>query len=429
MISRYSRKELTQIWSEENKYKIWLNIEIAAAKAMEKYKIIPKGVSSIVKTKAKIKVKRIHEIEAKVKHDVIAFLTSITEQAGINARYLHQGMTSSDVLDTTFNIQLVQSGNILLKDINTILSILKRQAKKYKLTPCIGRSHGIHAEPITFGLKLASFYEEFKRNKRRLLSAIYEISTCAISGSVGTFANIDPRIERFVAKKLKLRPEPISTQIIPRDRHAYYFSVLGIVAGSIERIANEIRHLQRTEVYEIQEYFSKNQKGSSAMPHKRNPILSENLTGLARMIRSYVVPALENIALWHERDISHSSVERNIGPDANITLDFALYRLANILNNMVVYPKKMLSNLNITKGLIFSEEVMLELTKSGIPREKAYRIVQKHAKQSFSRNIDLIELIKKDKLINSKISISKMKNIFNYSKHFKYVNYIFRRVF
>ena len=429
MISRYSRKELTQIWSEENKYKIWLNIEIAAAKAMEKYKIIPKGVSSIVKTKAKIKVKRIHEIEAKVKHDVIAFLTSITEQAGINARYLHQGMTSSDVLDTTFNIQLVQSGNILLKDINTILSILKRQAKKYKLTPCIGRSHGIHAEPITFGLKLASFYEEFKRNKRRLLSAIYEISTCAISGSVGTFANIDPRIERFVAKKLKLRPEPISTQIIPRDRHAYYFSVLGIVAGSIERIANEIRHLQRTEVYEIQEYFSKNQKGSSAMPHKRNPILSENLTGLARMIRSYVAPALENIALWHERDISHSSVERNIGPDANITLDFALYRLANILNNMIVYPKKMLSNLNITKGLIFSEEVMLELTKSGIPREKAYRIVQKHAKQSFSRNIDLIELIKKDKLINSKISISKMKNIFNYSKHFKYVNYIFRRVF
>ena len=429
MISRYSRKELTQIWSEENKYKIWLNIEIAAAKAMEKYKIIPKGVSSIVKRKAKIKVKRIHEIEAKVKHDVIAFLTSITEQVGINARYLHQGMTSSDVLDTTFNIQLVQSGNILLKDINTILSILKRQAKKYKFTPCIGRSHGIHAEPITFGLKLASFYEEFKRNKRRLLSAIYEISTCAISGSVGTFANIDPRIERFVAKKLKLRPEPISTQIIPRDKHAYYFSVLGIVAGSIERIANEIRHLQRTEVYEIQEYFSKNQKGSSAMPHKKNPILSENLTGLARMVRSYVVPALENIALWHERDISHSSVERNIGPDANITLDFALYRLANILNNMVVYPKKMLSNLNITKGLIFSQEVMLELTKSGIPREKAYRIVQKHAKQSFSRNIDLIELIKKDKLINSKISISKMKNIFNYSKHFKYVNYIFRRVF
>ena len=429
MITRYSRKELTQIWSEENKYKIWLNVEIAAAQAMEKYKIIPRGVSSRVKNKAKIKVKRIHEIEAKVKHDVIAFLTSITEQAGINARYLHQGMTSSDVLDTAFNIQLIQSGNILLKDINAILSILKRQAKKYKLTPCIGRSHGIHAEPITFGLKLASFYEEFKRNKRRLLSAIYEISTCAISGSVGTFANVDPRIESFVAKKFKLRPEPISTQIIPRDKYAYYFSVLGIVAGSIERIANEIRHLQRTEVYEIQEYFSKNQKGSSAMPHKQNPILSENLTGLARMVRSYVMPALENIALWHERDISHSSVERNIGPDANITLDFALCRLANILNSMVVYPKKMLSNLNITKGLIFSQEVMLELTKSGITREKAYKIVQKHAKESFSKKIELIDLIKKDKLINSKISNKKMKNIFNYSKHFKHVNYIFRRVF
>ena len=429
MITRYSRKELTQIWSEENKYKIWLNVEIAAAQAMEKYKIIPRGVSSRVKNKAKIKVKRIHEIEAKVKHDVIAFLTSITEQAGINARYLHQGMTSSDVLDTAFNIQLIQSGNILLKDINAILSILKRQAKKYKLTPCIGRSHGIHAEPITFGLKLASFYEEFKRNKRRLLSAIYEVSTCSISGSVGTFANVDPRIESFVAKKFKLRPEPISTQIIPRDKYAYYFSVLGIIAGSVERVANEIRHLQRTEVHEIQEYFSKNQKGSSAMPHKQNPILSENLTGLARMVRSYVMPALENIALWHERDISHSSVERNIGPDANITLDFALCRLANILNSMVVYPKKMLSNLNITKGLIFSQEVMLELTKSGITREKAYKIVQKHAKESFSKKIELIDLIKKDKLINSKISNKKMKNIFNYSKHFKYVNYIFRRVF
>ena len=429
MISRYSRKELTQIWSEENKYKIWLNIEIAAAKAMEKYKIIPKGVSSIVKTKAKIKVKRIHEIEAKVKHDVIAFLTSITEQAGINARYLHQGMTSSDVLDTTFNIQLVQSGNILLKDINTILSILKRQAKKYKLTPCIGRSHGIHAEPITFGLKLASFYEEFKRNKRRLLSAIYEISTCAISGSVGTFANIDPRIERFVAKKLKLRPEPISTQIIPRDRHAYYFSVLGIVAGSIERIANEIRHLQRTEVYEIQEYFSKNQKGSSAMPHKKNPILSENLTGLARMIRSYVVPALENIALWHERDISHSSVERNIGPDANITLDFALHRLVNILNNMVVYPKKMLENLNITNGLIFSQRVMLELTKHGFSREKAYTIVQKNAQNSWKKNISLYESLIHDKTINKKISNKKLSNMFDLSYHTKKINIIFKRVF
>ena len=429
MISRYSRKELAQIWSEENKYKIWLNIEIAAAKAMEKYKIIPKGVSSIVKTKAKIKVKRIHEIEAKVKHDVIAFLTSITEQVGINARYLHQGMTSSDVLDTTFNIQLVQSGNILLKDINTILSILKRQAKKYKFTPCIGRSHGIHAEPITFGLKLASFYEEFKRNKKRLISAIDEVSTCAISGAVGTFANINPNVEKHVAKKLGLKIEPISTQVIPRDRHAFYFSVLGIVAGSIERAATEIRHLQRTEVYELQEYFSKNQKGSSAMPHKKNPILSENLTGLSRMVRSYVAPALENISLWHERDISHSSVERNIGPDANVTLDFALIRLHNILKNMIIYPKKMISNLNITKGIIFSQEIMLELTKSGMSREKSYKIIQSHTKKCFSQNLNLFEVVKKDKVIADRIPLNKLKKIFNYSSHFKNVNLIFNRVF
>ena len=429
MISRYSRKELTKIWSEENKYKIWLDVEITAAQAMEKYKFIPKGVSSIVKKKGKIKVERIHKIESKVKHDVIAFLTSIAEQAGIKARYLHQGMTSSDVLDTSFNIQLAQSGKILLKDIEKILSILKKKAKKYKLTPCIGRSHGIHAEPTTFGLKLASFYSEFSRNKKRLSNAIEEISTCAISGSVGTFANIDPKIEKFVAKKLKLQTEPISTQIIPRDRHAYYFSVLGIIAGSIERVATEIRHLQRSEVYELQEYFSKNQKGSSAMPHKKNPILSENLTGLARIVRGYVVPALENIALWHERDISHSSVERNIGPDANITLDFALHRLANILDNMIVYPKKMLSNLNKTKGLIFSQELMLELTKSGLSRERSYKVIQSYAKQSFSRNIDLIELIKSDKKILSIIPEKKLKNIFNYSKHFKNVNYIYRRVF
>ena len=429
MISRYSRKELVKIWSEENKYKIWLNVEIAAAQAMEKYKYIPKGVSSVVKKKGKIKVEKIHKIEAKVKHDVIAFLTSITQQAGIKARYLHQGMTSSDVLDTSFNIQLVQSGKILLSDIEKILSILKKKAKKYKLTPCIGRSHGIHAEPTTFGLKLASFYSEFKRNKKRLLNAIEEVSTCAISGAVGTYANIDPKIEKFVAKKLKLYPEPISTQVIPRDRHAYYFSVLGIIAGSIERIATEIRHLQRSEVYELQEYFSKDQKGSSAMPHKKNPILSENLTGLARIVRSYVVPALENIALWHERDISHSSVERNIGPDANITIDFALSRLANILDNMIVYPKKMLSNLNKSKGLVFSQELMLELTKSGISREKSYKIIQSYAKKSLSKNINLIELIKKDEKILNKIPEKKLKNIFNYSKHFKNVNYIFRRVF
>jgi len=429
MISRYSRKELVQIWSEENKYRIWLDVEIAAAEAMEKYRIIPKGVSSIVKKKGKIKVKRIHDIESKVKHDVIAFLTSITEQAGIKARYLHQGMTSSDVLDTSFNLQLVQSGKILIKDIDKILSVLKRQAKKHKLTPCIGRSHGIHAEPLTFGLKLASFYEEFKRNKERLKDAIENISTCSISGAVGTFSNINPKVEVYVAKKLKLKPEPISTQIIPRDRHAHYFSVLGIIAGSVERVATEIRHLQRSEVYELQEYFSKDQKGSSAMPHKKNPILSENLTGLARIVRSYVIPSLENIALWHERDISHSSVERNIGPDANITLDFALSRLANVLDKMVIYPKKMLKNLNLTKGLIFSQEVMIELTKSGMQREKAYRIVQKHSKESYSKNVELIDLIKKDKSITSQISSKKIESIFKYSKHFKHVNYIFKRVF
>ncbi len=429
MIKRYSRKELTDIWSEENKYKIWLDVEIAAAQAMEKLGQIPKGVSSVVRKKARINVKRIHQIENQVKHDVIAFLTSVTEKAGIKARYLHQGMTSSDVLDTSYNIQLVQSGKIILKDLDQILKVLKKQAKKYKFTPCMGRSHGIHAEPITFGLKLASFYEEFKRNKKRLISAIDEVSTCAISGAVGTFANIHPNVEKHVAKKLNLKIEPISTQVIPRDRHAFYFSVLGIIAGSIERAAIEIRHLQRTEVYELQEFFSKNQKGSSAMPHKKNPILSENLTGLARMIRSAVVPALENIALWHERDISHSSVERNIGPDANITIDFALVRLANILDNMVVYPNKMLENLNITKGLIFSQELMLELTKTGLTREKSYKMVQTYSKRCFSENLNLYEAIQSDKYITSKISSKRLRSIFSYSKHFKNINLIFRRVF
>ncbi len=429
MIKRYSRKELTDIWSEENKYKIWLDVEVAAAEAMEKLDQIPKGVASVVRKKAKINVNRIHKIESEVKHDVIAFLTSVTEKAGIKARYLHQGMTSSDVLDTSFNIQLVQSGKIILKDIDQILNVLKRQAKKYKFTPCMGRSHGIHAEPITFGLKLASFYEEFKRNRKRLKDAIDEVSTCAISGAVGTYANINPNVEKHVAKKLRLKVEPISTQVIPRDRHAFYFSILGIIAGSIERVSVEIRHLQRTEVYELQEYFSKNQKGSSAMPHKKNPILSENLTGLARMVRSTVIPALENIALWHERDISHSSVERNIGPDANITLDFALVRLTNILDNMIVYPKKMIENLNLTKGLIFSQEVMLELTKSGLSREKSYKIVQSCAKKCFSENLNLINVISSDKFLMSKITTKKLKSIFNYSKHFKNVNFIFRRVF
>ena len=429
MIKRYSRKELVDIWDEYNKYKIWLNIEIAAAEGMEKIKLIPKGVASIVKKKGKIKVKRIHQIESKVKHDVIAFLTSITEQVGFKAKFLHQGMTSSDVLDTCYNIQLVQSGNILLNDIEEILSVLKLQAKKYKNTICIGRSHGIHAEPITFGLKLASYFSEFSRNKKRLIQAINEISTCAVSGAVGTFANIDPRIEKYVAKKMNLHVEPVSTQIIPRDRHAYFFSILGIIAGSVERVATEIRHLQRTEIQEIEEFFSKDQKGSSAMPHKRNPILSENLSGLSRLVRSYVVPALENIALWHERDISHSSVERNIGPDATITLDFALVRMKNILKKMRVYPKKMIDNLNLTKGLIFSQQVMIELTKNGFTREEAYKVVQKHARFSWTNNISLLESLINDKNLTKKIGSRKLNNIFDLSYHTKNIDYIFKKVF
>mgnify|MGYP000232839538 FL=1 len=429
MIKRYSRKELTNIWEEKNKYRIWLDIELAAAEGMEKIGLIPKGVTKTIKSKARINVKRIHKIEDKVKHDVIAFLTSITEQVGSKGKFLHQGMTSSDVLDTCFNIQLVQSGKILLNDIDEILRVLKKQANKHKFTICIGRSHGMHAEPVTFGLKMANFYEEFKRNRKRLIQAIIEISTCAISGAVGTFANVDPRIEKYVAKKLKLKIEPISSQIIPRDRHAYFFSILAIIAGSVERIATEIRHLQRTEVQEVQEFFSKNQKGSSAMPHKTNPILSENLTGLSRLVRSYVIPALENISLWHERDISHSSVERNIGPDSTITLDFALFRLTNILKNMNVYPKKMLSNLNLTKGLIFSQGVMLELTKKGFSRERAYKVVQKHSANARNKNISLLDSLKSDKKIYGYFDDTKLKKIFDLNYYTRKIGLIFNRVF
>ena len=429
MIDRYSRKEIKKIWEEKNKYQIWLDIEIAAAQAMENLKLIPKGVSIKVKKKAVINVERIHKIESKVHHDVIAFLTSITEKVGPEGRYLHQGMTSSDVLDTCFNIQLIQASKIIIKDIDEILKVLKNKSLKYKNTICIGRSHGIHAEPTTFGLKLASFYEEFKRNRKRLVYAIKEISTCAISGAVGTFANIDPKVETYVAKKLNLKVEPISTQIIPRDRHAYYFSVLAIIAGSIERIATEIRNLQKTELQEVQEFFDKKQKGSSAMPHKKNPILSENLTGLARLVRSYVVPALENISLWHERDISHSSVERNIGPDSTIALDFALNRLKNILKNMNVYPKKMLENLNITKGLIFSQRVMIELTKHGFSREKAYLLVQRNAQKSWVKNVSFYESLTKDSLINKKISNKELVKMFDINYHTKRINIIYKRVF
>ena len=429
MIERYSRKEIKEIWQEKNKYKIWLDIEIYSAQAMEKLKIIPKGVSAKVRKKAKINVDRIHKIESKVHHDVIAFLSSITERVGKEGKFLHKGMTSSDVLDTCFNVQLLQSAKIILKDIDEILKVLKNKSYKYKNTICIGRSHGIHAEPTTFGLKLAGFYEEFKRNKKRLENACKEVSTCAISGAVGTYANIDPRVEVFVAKKMGLKVEPISTQVIPRDRHAYFFSVLAIIAGSVERISTEIRNLQKTEIQEVEEYFSKNQKGSSAMPHKKNPILSENLTGLSRLVRSYVVPALENISLWHERDISHSSVERNIGPDSTVTLDFALNRLKNILQNMNVYPKKMLKNLNITNGLIFSQRVMLELTKCGFSREKAYKIVQKNAQNSWKKNIPLHKSLSNDSMINKKISNKNLIKMFNIDYHTKKVDFIFRRIF
>ena len=427
MIERYSRKEIKSIWEDKNRYSIWLQIELAAAEAMEKMNIIPKGVSKKVRSKAKINVKRILQIEEKVKHDVIAFLTSITEKAGKDARYLHKGMTSSDVLDTCFNLQLKQSGKILLKDIDQLLASIKRQAVKHKYTLCIGRSHGIHAEPITFGLKLLTFHQEFLRNKRRLLNSIKEISTCSISGAVGTFANVDPRVESYVAKKLKLDVEPISTQIIPRDRHAQFFSTLGIIASSIERFAIEIRHLQRTEVLEVEEYFGKKQKGSSAMPHKKNPILSENLTGLARLIRSSVTPALENVALWHERDISHSAVERNIGPDATIALDFALVRLNNLIKNLNVYPKKMKKNLDITNGIFFSQRVMLELTNVGFSREEAYKLVQKNAMSSWRENSSFLTNIISDKKITDKIPVNKLRKLFDFSYHTKKINIIFKR--
>ena len=427
MIDRYSRKELKTIWADENKYKIWLEIELAAAEAMEKLKIIPNGVVKKVRSKARINVARILKIEDSVKHDVIAFLTSINEKAGKEARFLHKGMTSSDVLDTCFNLQLKQSGKILLNDIENLLISIKKQAIKHKKTLCIGRSHGIHAEPITFGLKMLTFYQEFLRNKKRLEQSIEEISTCAISGAVGTFANIDPRVESYVAKKLKLKVEPVSTQIIPRDRHAQFFSTLGIIASSIERLATEIRHLQRTEVLEVEEFFGKKQKGSSAMPHKKNPILSENLTGLARMVRSAVIPALENVALWHERDISHSAVERNIGPDATTTLDFALVRLNNLIKNLNIYPKNMLKNLNLTNGLFFSQRVLIELTSVGFTREQAYSLVQKHAMHSWANGTSFYTNVANDPKINKKLPVNKLKKLFNFSYHTNKIDIIFKR--
>jgi len=429
MIPRYSRDIVTNIWSQESKYKIWLDIEIYAAEAMEKYKIIPKGVAAKVRKKSKINVKRIDDIEKITKHDVIAFLTSIAEKVGPEAKFLHQGMTSSDVLDTCFNIQLQKAGTILLEDLNQILKTLKQKAYKHKHTICMGRSHGIHAEPITFGLKLATYYEEFKRNKKRLEAAIKEISTCAISGAVGTFAHLSPKVEQYVAKKLKLIAEPISTQIIPRDRHAQFFSTLGIIASSAERLATEIRHLQRTEVLEAEEYFASGQKGSSAMPHKRNPVLTENITGLARMVRSYVFPAMENIVLWHERDISHSSVERNIGPDATVTLDFLLHRLNGVVKNLVVHKDNMLTNMNKFKGLVFSQGVMLKLTQKGVKREDAYKVVQSNAMKTWDKKEDFYTNLSKDKLIKKYLTRKELDQLFNLKYHTKNVNYIFSRVF
>jgi len=428
MIPRYSRQEVAQIWEPMNKFKIWLDIEIYAAQAMEKYKIIPRGVAAKVRKKSKINIKRIDDIEKKTKHDVIAFLTSIAEKVGPEAKYLHQGMTSSDVLDTCFNLQLKQAGKILIQDIDKLLKTLKAKSKKYKNTITIGRSHGIHAEPVTFGLKLATYYAEFKRNKKRLEQAIEEISTCAISGAVGTFAHIGPNIEKFVAKKLGLKPEPISTQIIPRDRHAHFFNTLALIASSAERLATEVRHLQRTEVLEAEEYFSSGQKGSSAMPHKRNPVLSENITGLARLVRSYSIPGMENIVLWHERDISHSSVERNIGPDATVTLDFLLIRLNNVVANLVVHPKTMEGNLNKFKGLIFSQGVMLKLTQKGVKREDAYKVVQKNAMKTWDKNEDFYNNLKKDKLIQKNLTAKELKQLFDVNYHKRYINHILGRV-
>ena len=428
MIERYSREEVKKIWQDHNRYKIWLDIELAAALAMEKYKLIPKGVYKKVKSKSKIDVQKILKIQGKVRHDLIAFLSSIMERSGKEGRFLHKGMTSSDVLDTCFNLQLKQSGEILLKDIDSLLSAIKKQSIKHKFTLCIGRSHGIHAEPTTFGLKLLTYYAEFTRNKKRLESAIEDISTCAISGAVGTFANIDPRIEKFVANKLKLKIEPISTQIIPRDRHAHFFSVLGIIASSIERFSVEIRNLQRTEVAEVYEFFKKKQMGSSAMPHKKNPVLSENLTGLARLIRSMVIPAMENVALWHERDISNSSVERNIGPDATVTLDFALNRMNEVVNSMKINKNNMKKNLDLTKGLFFSQRVMLFLTEKGLKREVAYRIVQKCALRAIDQNISFYDSLMEDKKIKDIITVNNLKNLFDFGYHTKKINVIFSRV-
>jgi len=432
MIERYSRPEMIKIWSPETKFNIWYEIEAYACEAQAKLGVIPiKSVDAIWKAKnTEFDISRINEIEAETKHDVIAFLTHLAEIIGQDeARFVHQGMTSSDVLDTTLNIQLVRATDILLQDIDHLLEALKAKAYSFKDTIRIGRSHGIHAEPTTMGLTFARFYAEMARNKERLLVARSEVSTGAISGAVGTFANIDPYVEEYVCKKLNIVPETISTQIIPRDRHAAYFSALGVVASSIENIAIEIRHMQRTEVLEAEEFFSKGQKGSSAMPHKRNPVLTENLTGLARLVRMSVIPALENVALWHERDISHSSVERAIAPDTTITLDFALHRLTSVIDNLVLYPKKMMENMNKFRGLIMSQRVLLALTQGGLSREKSYSLVQRNAMRVWNEGKDFKTELLNDPEVLSVLSTKQIKEKFDLNYHTKHVNHIFDRVF
>ncbi|WP_025661188.1 adenylosuccinate lyase [Rhizobium sp. IBUN] len=432
MIPRYSRPEMVAIWSPETKFRIWFEIEAHACDALAELGVIPKSAAKTIWERggaATFDVARIDEIEAVTKHDVIAFLTHLSEIVGPDARFVHQGMTSSDVLDTTFNIQLVRAADILLADMDRLLAALKARAFEHKDTVRIGRSHGIHAEPTTMGLTLARFYAEMSRNRDRLLAARAEIATGAVSGAVGTFANIDPRVEEHVCAKLGLVPEPVSTQVIPRDRHAMFFAILGVIASSIENVAIEIRHMQRTEVLEAEEYFSPGQKGSSAMPHKRNPVLTENLTGLARLVRMSVVPAMENVALWHERDISHSSVERGIGPDTTITLDFALNRLAGVIEKLVVYPDNMMKNLDKFRGLVHSQRVLLALTQAGVSREDAYRLVQRNAMKVWEQGKDFLEELLADSEVRAALSEEEIREKFDLGYHTKHVDTIFRRVF
>ncbi|MGC6511196.1 MAG: adenylosuccinate lyase [Parvibaculales bacterium] len=429
MIPRYTREEMASIWTPESRFGIWLDIETYALDAMAELGIVPQEAAKAVRERGGFDVDRIDEIEREVKHDVIAFLTSLSEHVGPEARFVHQGMTSSDVLDTCLNVQLVRAADLLLEDMEALLAAIKKRAYEHKDTVTIGRSHGIHAEPTTFGLKLAQAYAEFDRNYQRLKDARQEIATCAISGAVGTFANIDPSIEAYVADKMGLEVEPVSTQVIPRDRHAMFFAVLGVIASSIERVAVEIRHLQRTEVLEAEEYFSEGQKGSSAMPHKRNPVLTENLTGLARLVRGMVTPAMENVALWHERDISHSSVERMIGPDATVTLDFALVRLTGVIDKLLIYPERMQANMDSLGGLIHSQRVLLALTQAGVSREDAYRLVQRNAMPVWRGEGVFLDLLKADEEVRAALSEEELENLFDLGYHLKHVDTIFDRVF